>query len=67
MPAFAFRHIKDLYPIFWSKSQKLVNALMAVAHEEGDEKAKTENDASVVEIGGWSSRAGKLFNPNMPV
>ncbi len=24
MPAFAFRHIKDLYPVFWSKSREMV-------------------------------------------
>lgn len=41
MPAFAFRHIKDLYPIFWSKSIELVSALadqIASSHQSADEK-----------------------------
>lgn len=57
MPAFAYRHVKDLYPIFWSKSVKLVNALMSVARKEGKESVTDINDAPVVEIAGWSSRA----------
>jgi len=27
MPAFAFRHVKELYPVFWSKSRELVERL----------------------------------------
>ena len=48
MPAFNFRHIKDLYPIFWSKSRELVEMLKI----ELDKKAD-----SVVEVGDWASRA----------
>ncbi|GAM83041.1 hypothetical protein ANO11243_010270 [Dothideomycetidae sp. 11243] len=29
MPAFSFRHIKDLYPIFWSKAKECVDAIAA--------------------------------------
>ena len=36
MPAFAYRHIKDLYPVFWSKSRELVDHLSATV------KASTE-------------------------
>lgn len=50
MPAFNFRHIKDLYPIFWEKSTKLVIGLMSVVGKEG-------KGTSIVEISGWSSRA----------
>ncbi|ERF74949.1 hypothetical protein EPUS_05157 [Endocarpon pusillum Z07020] len=70
MPAFNFRHIKDLYPVFWSKSREFVEALQT----ELDKKAPDD----VVEIGGWASRAtldiigvaglgqdfGALQNPN---
>ncbi len=49
MPAFNFRHIKDLYPIFWSKSRELVETLQT----ELDKKAPD----NVVEIGDWASRA----------
>ena len=60
MPAFAFRHIKDLYPVFWSKSCEMVNALMKEINKpkpESNDDSKDTYDSSVVEIGGWSSRA----------
>lgn len=66
MPAFAFRHIKDLYPVFWDKSQKLVQALMSVAREEGKDVVESIKDAPVVEIGGWGSRAGTSFKMVIP-
>lgn len=49
-PAFAFRHIKKLYPIFWSKSREMVKAIEQV--ELVQNKPNVE-----VEIGGWASRA----------
>lgn len=61
MPAFAFRHIKDLYPVFWDKSRNLIKALMSVAEGEGKEAVKSIKDAPVVEIGGWGSRAGTSY------
>ena len=57
MPAFAFRHVKDLYPIFWEKSTNLVNGLMSVARIEGKEAVESIDDATVIEIAGWFSRA----------
>jgi cytochrome P450 len=50
MPAFSFRHIKDLYPIFWSKSQEMTK-LISGAVQDSPEKEK------VVEIREWASRA----------
>ena len=49
MPAFNYRHIKDLYPIFWSKSRELVESLKI----ELDRKSPD----NVVEIGDWACRA----------
>lgn len=49
-PAFNFRHIKALYPIFWSKSREMVNTIQKV-----ELVAKSPN--VVVEIGEWASRA----------
>ncbi|USP79523.1 hypothetical protein yc1106_06797 [Curvularia clavata] len=50
MPAFNFRHVKDLYPIFWGKSQQMVNSI--------SEAIKSDPSASsVIEIVSWSSRA----------
>lgn len=70
MPAFNYRHIKDLYPTFWSKSRELVAEL-----KKELDKIAPDN---VVEIGSWFSRAtldiigvaglgqdfGALQNPN---
>ncbi|KAI9794597.1 MAG: hypothetical protein M1816_004484 [Peltula sp. TS41687] len=53
MPAFAFRHVKDLYPIFWSKSQELVEA---IAREANKAREHSGEDV-VIEIGEWASRA----------
>lgn len=35
MPAFSFRHVKDLYPIFWQKSREVVQAMTATADADG--------------------------------
>lgn len=47
MPAFAYRHIKELYPIFWQKSVELANALSRSSAANGGE----------VEISHWFARA----------
>lgn len=47
MPAFSFRHIKDLYPEFWAKTQEGVNAMT----EEMGEKQEGEFEALE-----WASR-----------
>lgn len=70
MPAFAFRHIKDLFPVFWSKSCEAAVAISAdVAQTAGaapSEAAvaagvprdlKLESDEAIVEVGEWASRA----------
>jgi cytochrome P450 len=50
MPAFSFRHIKDLYPIFWNKSQEMTNQIAETIKS-------SPNAESVVEIREWASRA----------
>lgn len=47
-PAFNFRHIKELYPIFWSKSREMVRAI---------EKELETLEKKSVEVGEWASRA----------
>lgn len=61
MPAFAFRHIKDLHPVFWDKSRHLVKALMSIVRKEGKDNIESIKDAPVIEIGGWGSRAGTSY------
>ncbi|KAL8707912.1 MAG: hypothetical protein Q9220_007132 [cf. Caloplaca sp. 1 TL-2023] len=48
MPAFAYRHIKDMYPMFWEKSTEMVAATISSALPD-----KSIN----VEVNGWASRA----------
>ncbi|KAF5633649.1 pisatin demethylase cytochrome P450 monooxygenase [Fusarium tjaetaba] len=48
MPAFSFRHIKELYPVFWSNAQELVH---------GIEKELKEESTSEIDIVDWASRA----------
>lgn len=53
MPAFAFRHVKDLYPVFWSKAKE-VTMEMAKALQNPD--LSTEKPSNDIEVGGWASR-----------
>lgn len=57
IPAFTYRHIKDLYPVFWTKSSALVSGLMSVIQSEGSEPIKAIDNGPIVEMSGWSSRA----------
>jgi cytochrome P450 len=54
MPAFTFRHVKDLYPVFWGKAREAVQAMTAAL--KTDEHTAAAKDA-VLEVGGWASRA----------
>ncbi|KAH6671278.1 cytochrome P450 monooxygenase-like protein [Halenospora varia] len=66
-PAFAFRHVKDLYPIFWSKSrenvlkmEEYVNAGGVKPKDIPDKFPKPGNmdkGTAVLEVGGWAQRA----------
>lgn len=65
MPAFAFRHIKDLYSVFWSKSREAVTAMTETVKakelresvgDKDSEAGKAKEDV-VIEVGEWASRA----------
>lgn len=47
MPAFHFRHIKDLYPFFWLKSMELCTCIKTVLQEK---------PSSVIDIGHFSTQ-----------
>lgn len=47
MPAFAFRHIKDLYGVFWDKTRDLVTAL--------DSKLK-DDPSQIIDISNYAGR-----------
>ena len=57
MPAFAYRHIKDLYPAFWSKSREMVLAMTNAMERQKPGPIEDIKQAPVVEVGGWTSRA----------
>ncbi|KAH8815210.1 cytochrome P450 monooxygenase-like protein [Xylogone sp. PMI_703] len=66
MPAFAFRHIKDLYPVFWELSREAVRAMTNDIGTENKETASedveksaaaTSNEQAIFEAGSWASRA----------
>jgi cytochrome P450 len=57
-PAFSFRHIKDLYPIFWSKSAEMAQLIAAEIRNNLDRSAdEKSNNQGVVEINHWSNKA----------
>ncbi|KAB2580149.1 Cytochrome P450 [Lasiodiplodia theobromae] len=54
MPAFHFRHVKDLYPVFWTKAQEAAQAMIAAIQQPAP---LAEKPSSVVDIANWASRA----------
>ncbi|KAI0487501.1 cytochrome P450 [Xylaria cf. heliscus] len=50
MPAFSFRHIKDLYPMMWEKSV-LMSKVLQDALENGEGKG-----TGIVDLSNWTSR-----------
>ncbi|GAM88387.1 hypothetical protein ANO11243_064200 [Dothideomycetidae sp. 11243] len=52
-PAFAFRHIKDLYPVFWQKSVEMVNR---IGNDISHRPADWHKEANVLEFGTYTSR-----------
>jgi cytochrome P450 len=50
MPAFSFRHIKDLYPAFWSKAGELTKCL------EKEVDANKSTGTNVIEVRRWATR-----------
>lgn len=70
MPAFTYRHVKDLVPVFWSKSREMVDCVAKASQISestskesksvvaNDEKAdKSEHAPGTIEVGNWTSRA----------
>ncbi|KAK1069921.1 hypothetical protein LTR12_008874 [Friedmanniomyces endolithicus] len=69
MPAFAYRHIKELYPVFWSKSREMIGHLlgeiesnakkpkMAAPTVTDPEKTPIEHQPDAIDVGSWTSRA----------
>ncbi|KAL8913112.1 MAG: hypothetical protein Q9171_002006 [Xanthocarpia ochracea] len=54
MAAFAYRHIKNLYPMFWNKSVELVTTIMAT---QGNSRNVGPDGSMCIEVNEWASRA----------
>ncbi|KAL1882485.1 hypothetical protein Plec18167_002901 [Paecilomyces lecythidis] len=51
MPAFAYRHVKNLYPVFWAKAAEMVQMI-------GDElRREPKSEDKTIIAGDWASRA----------
>ena len=66
MPAFSFRHIKDLYPVFWQKSREMTEeiAKASAMTEKTEQPPEDEETADApkhapgaVEVSNFTSRA----------
>lgn len=53
MPVFSFRHIKELYPIFWSKS---VQMMQGINQEVAENRDLNDKKTAVVEINHWANK-----------
>jgi len=56
MPAFSFRHVKDLYHVFWSKAQEGVEAMTAAVLEDAAKNETGPKDTAVLPAPNWASR-----------
>jgi cytochrome P450 len=58
MPAFTYRHIKDLYPKFWSKSVEVVKAISAEIglQAPSTNEEKQASPVAVVKVTDWLTR-----------
>ena len=55
MPAFSYRHIKELYPLFWDKARLLVNTISEDIQTKN--KERPDMPANAIEVQDWASRA----------
>jgi len=68
MPAFSYRHIKELYPVFWTKSRELMQCLSQASKPDVKpsstitnvsdhlEKIDLEHACGSIDVGNWTSR-----------
>lgn len=49
LPALAYRHIKDLYPIFWSKSVEMANLI--------EDQKQHGSKQVTIKVSDWAGRA----------
>lgn len=57
-PAFSFRHIKELYPIFWSKAGEMSDCIAADISESSrfQSNEKEKESEGVIEVNEWANK-----------
>jgi cytochrome P450 len=56
LPAFQFKHLKELYPLFWAKSRGLVEAIEQEVLEKSAAHGAAVKNGAEVEFGDWATR-----------
>lgn len=56
--AFAFRHIKELYPLFWQKAGEGVHAILKEIPENSNARSESAGRTGFIEASEWASRIG---------
>lgn len=57
MPAFSFRHIKDLYPMMWQKAVAVTKIIETELRESLTPAFQDDNYIGTIEVGEWASKA----------
>lgn len=57
-PAFVFRHIKELYPLFWKKACEGVYAIVESLPENVGTRSESAGRTGFIEASDWASRIG---------
>ncbi|THY25748.1 cytochrome P450 monooxygenase [Aureobasidium pullulans] len=56
-PAFSYRHVKDLYPVFWEQSRDMILGIDKDIESKATDEDETKQTSSEVNVDGWTSRA----------
>lgn len=55
LPAFQYRHVRDLYAVFWAKSGQMLEAVTSEIKKKQTETL-TDDGYSIIDFGNWLSR-----------
>ncbi|KAK2590085.1 hypothetical protein QQS21_012238 [Conoideocrella luteorostrata] len=72
MPAFAFRHVKDLYPVFWKKAREVAQTMTASANDNGVAELDALDWANrctldIIGVAGLGVDFGSIQDPSNPL
>lgn len=70
MPAFGFRHVKDLYPVFWSKAKQVTAAMAAENKRSKSQSAKdwaSRATLDIIGLAGMGHDFNSIADPNTEI